>query len=191
MRLDIGSVLRPAVGETVCGDAFKVIESETSMLLAVADGLGHGPAAHEASSAFIAFVEANASMGLADLMTEASSAISSTRGVAASLARIDYETRQFHYCGVGNCHMHSVASVRIHPVSAPGIVGRRVRKMLPFTFDMPETGVFAVCSDGISSRIHLEPLAHLEPQHIADELLESHGKSHDDVTAVVIRYNGQ
>jgi phosphoserine phosphatase RsbX len=188
MRIDVGSVLRPCAGENVCGDSFAVHHDETSLLVAVADGLGHGPAAHAASSAFISFVAENSRMALSDMMSEASKAISETRGVAASLARIDFERRLLHYCGVGNCHMHSVASVRMHPVSAPGIVGRRVRKMLPFAFEMPDTGMFAICSDGISSRVRLESLAHLGPQEVADELLGSHGKDHDDVTAVVVRY---
>lgn len=191
MRIEVGTVLRPHEAEHVCGDAFAVLEDSERLLVAVADGLGHGPNAAEASAAFIAFVEANADMPVGELMLAASGAISGTRGAAASLVRIEFAERKLHYCGVGNCHFHSVADIKIHPVSSPGIVGSRVRKVNPYTFDVPAEGLFALCSDGISSRVHLEPLVGLGAQEIATYLMADLGKKHDDVTAVVVRYSAE
>ena len=66
-----------------------------------------------------------------------------------------------------------------------------MRKMLSFDFDLPPTALIALCSDGISSRLHLAEYAHLEPQAIADAIMEQHGKSHDDATCVVVRYSDE
>jgi serine/threonine protein phosphatase PrpC len=76
----------------------------------------------------------------------------------------------------------------MHPVCAPGIVGHRVRKMLAFEFELPESATIALCSDGISSRLHFDEYVHLEPQEIADLIMKQHGKFHDDATCVVVRY---
>lgn len=188
MRYDIGSVCRPALGEHVSGDGFSVLHDEATLLVTVVDGLGHGEGAAEASTAFLEFVEQNADAALDDLMTRASKHLIGTRGAAASLIRIDPTMMKLHSCCVGNVHFHSLADRSIHPVAAPGIVGHRIRKVLHFSFDLPETGLFALCSDGLSSRIHLEQHANGSAQAIADELLEHHGKFHDDATCVVVRY---
>lgn len=159
------------------------------MLVAVVDGLGHGPGAHEASAAFLDYVEHNRDMPVDQLMMAAHKSISSTRGAAAALIRLDFETARLYFCGVGNIHFHSVAeNAPMCPVSAPGIVGHRLRKVIAYDYNMPSEGFFAVCSDGISSRMHLEELSSDDPQAIADAVLEHHGKSHDDATCVVVSY---
>ncbi len=188
MELTVGTVRRCADGETVCGDAFAVIEDGDTVLVTVVDGLGHGPGAAEASEAFIEFVSRHPEQPLSTLMQTASNHLRSTRGAAAALVRLDRAANTIEHCGVGNIHFHSLAEKPINPVPAPGIVGHRIRKITASEFELPEHGLFALCSDGISSRIDLRPLANLSPQEVADALLEHHGKSHDDVTCVVVAY---
>ncbi len=188
MRWEVASVSRPCTGEHVSGDGVCVIEHEGSLLATVTDGLGHGPSAAEASVAFIEYVTANPSLPLGDMMLGGSKHIGSTRGAAASLMRFNPESGAFSYCGVGNCHLHThVPDAPIHPVSAPGIVGNRIRKVLPFEFSLPATGLFVLCSDGISSRLHVERYAHLDSQGVVDAILDEHGKHHDDATILVVR----
>lgn len=182
--------MRPCTGETVCGDGHAVHNGGSSLVVAVVDGLGHGPCAHEASQAFLGYVAENRDTPVDQLMMEAHKAITGTRGAAAALIRIDLEHASLHFCGVGNIHFHSLADgASMHPVSAPGIVGHRLRKVVPYRFDMPRKGLFAVCSDGISSRLRLEEIPGDDPQAIADGVLASHGKDHDDATCVVVSYD--
>jgi len=184
-----GIVIRPCVGETVCGDAQVVIENENTLLVAVVDGLGHGPGAAEASEAFVDFVRGNAHKPLETLMFEGGSHIASTRGAAAAIVRLDFANRLLSFCGVGNVHFHSLSSAPLHPVCVPGIVGHRVRKIIPYEFELPDEGTFVLCSDGISSRIHLEEYPGHGPQELANALLEQHGKSHDDATCVAVAFS--
>jgi len=184
-----GIVIRPCVGETVCGDAQVVIDDGDMLLVAVVDGLGHGPGAAEASEAFVEFVRGNPRKPLENLMAEGSSHISSTRGAAAAIVRLDFAHNSLGFCGVGNVHFHSLSSASIHPVCVPGIVGHRVRKIIPYEFELPEQGTFVLCSDGISSRIHLEEFPEHAPQALADAILAQHGKSHDDATCVAVAYS--
>ena len=60
--------------------------------------------------------------------------------------------------------------------------------MLAFEFALPSEATIALCSDGISSRLHFDEYVHLEPQEIADAIMEQHGKDHDDATCLVMRY---
>lgn len=188
MNFDIGTVNRCAEGETVSGDAFLIDRRNGSLLIGVVDGLGHGPKANEAALEFSAVINEEPTMPLDKLMATANLRLARTRGAAAAILRIDSTSRRLDFVGVGNIHLHSITPDSVHPVCAPGIVGHRLRKIVPFGFDMPDWGVFAMCSDGISSRIVMEQYASLGAQQIADTLLESHGKSYDDATCVVVRY---
>lgn len=184
--MEISVAQRPAENETVCGDAAEIVrDGET--LIAVADGLGHGPEAAEAAQAFCRYVRENASLGLEDIVEGASREISRTRGVACGLVRIDAAERLMKFVGVGNIDVQAVSVEDIHPICLPGIVGRRVRKLQPFEYRLHPGDLLAVYSDGISSRFDLRQMPGENVQELADAILADHGKGHDDATCVVIR----
>lgn len=188
MPVVFGIAQRACQGETVCGDAYTTVALDDGALVSVVDGLGHGPAAGEAAVAFTSTIKDDDTLGVQKMMENAHRALSGTRGAAAAILRLDESTNRVTFTGVGNIEMHSIADVKMHPVCAPGIVGHRVRKMLAFEFELPTEATIALCSDGISSRLHFDEYVHLEPQAIADAILEQHGKHHDDATCVVLRY---
>lgn len=188
MPVCFGIAQRVCQGETVCGDGYITRVLEHGALVTVVDGLGHGPKAGEAATAFNEACEEHITLDVQAMMEEANRALSGTRGAAAAILRLDDSDRRVFFTGVGNIEMHSFADVKMHPVCAPGIVGHRVRKMRSFEFELPDAATIALCSDGISSRLRFDEYAHLEPQVIADLIMEQHGKSHDDATCVVLRY---
>jgi phosphoserine phosphatase RsbX len=188
MTIEFGFVNRPCQGETANGDSWLLEEYEGGVLMSVVDGLGHGPNAEEAALLFTHLVREDPQAPLLELMTAAGKRLASSRGAAAALLRFNEAESRVEFTGVGNIHMHAVADVKMYPVCAPGVVGHRVRKLLPFEFELPQTALVALCSDGISSRLHLENYEHLEPQQIAEALLAEHGKDYDDATALVVRF---
>jgi negative regulator of sigma-B (phosphoserine phosphatase) len=188
MILDIGTVNRCAEGEHVSGDAFTIDQHDGGVLISVVDGLGHGPHAATAASAFAELVAEDTTLELEKMMAAANERLARTRGAAAALLRISTATGRIDFVGVGNIHLHTITPERVHPVCVPGIVGHRLRKIVPFGFDLPEWGIFALCSDGLSSRIDLAEFESLGAQAMAEALLEHHGKVYDDATCVVIRY---
>jgi serine/threonine protein phosphatase PrpC len=186
MSVVVGIAQRCAAGETVCGDGWAVENVDGVLLVSVVDGLGHGPMAGEAADAFVASVRSNLALPLDQMMTAAARDLAGTRGAAAALLLIDEARGRIEFTGVGNIELHCVAENSIRPVCAPGVVGHRVRKLMPFEYALPARALLAMCSDGVSSHLHLESFAHLEPQQIAEALLAEHGKSHDDATCVVV-----
>jgi phosphoserine phosphatase RsbX len=191
MSVCFGIAQRPCEGETVCGDAYTTDRLDGGALVSVVDGLGHGPKASEAAAAFTDALNEDRSLSVQLMMEEAHRRLSGTRGAAAAILRLDAGTRRVSFTGVGNIEMHAVSDVKMQPVCAPGIVGHRLRKMLSFEFELPSAALIALCSDGISSRLRLSEYAHLDPQQIADAILEQHGKFHDDATCVVVRYSNE
>jgi serine/threonine protein phosphatase PrpC len=160
--------------------------SETVINVALADGLGHGPMAHEASEAFCDYVRRSMEIGLEQLVRRASDAIARTRGAAAAVVRIDEEAGTLAFAGVGNIELQAISKVPIRPVSTPGIVGRPLRKVVVYRYEIGPGDLLALYSDGISSRFDLKKFKRLEPQQIADGILAQHGKHHDDATVLVI-----
>lgn len=186
MLPEIGAAQRPIRTETVCGDAFVVFPGEW-ITVAVADGLGHGPEAAEAAHAFCEYVGAHASEGLEEILRGATAALSDTRGAAAALIRIADQLQCLSFAGIGNVELQAASRRPIRPVCTPGIVGRPLRKVLEFNYELTRGDLLAIYSDGISGRFALGSYGHLDAQSMAEAILADHGKHHDDATCVVVR----
>src|SRR5687768_2318246 len=97
-----GAVLVPAPGEEVCGDTWRVAQDAGRVTVLVADGLGHGPLAAEASAAAGRAFEDNPAADPKALIEAAHVAVAGTRGAAVAAAKLDASDRVLRYAGVGN-----------------------------------------------------------------------------------------
>lgn len=157
-------------------------------LLALADGLGHGPLAAVAARAFCTLARERATLPLVEILQEATLALSGTRGAAAALWRVDFGTARAQFAGIGNIELVADGAQRIRPVSLPGIIGRPLRKVVAFDFELRGSQVVIAHTDGVSTRFELEAYRTLGAQSIADTLIADHGKWHDDATCVAMRF---
>lgn len=186
----IGVAQRPAEGETLCGDAYAVVQRGSMTLVALADGLGHGPEAARAAQAFCVHAEAEADRSLDSILTSADRAVSGTRGVAAALLRLDPPTH-FEFAGVGNVVLRVHSRTPIHPLSVAGTLGRRNSRRVRCERYAVEPGDLLVMhTDGVGGRYELDRLRDESPHRVAQGLLESHGRSYDDATCLVVRWDG-
>src|SRR5262249_47377740 len=126
------AAFRAAHGEEVCGDAWRAIERDGRLLVAVADGLGHGPAAREAAEQFCALAEARYAEPLEAVLSVARGALSSTRGAAAALLALDLDRATVSFSGLGNVSVVAFGGSALSAVSMPGILGRRALRMRTF-----------------------------------------------------------
>jgi serine phosphatase RsbU (regulator of sigma subunit) len=189
--LSTASVCRPATGEEACGDAFDIHHLEDGWLVLVADGLGHGPAAAEASQRAVAhtrkLLATDPSAGLRQILESCHRALAGTRGAALALCRLLPGAGKLRFSGVGN------VALSIHPerrglgISMPGVVGYRMRKTQVFESALEPGDLVLLYSDGISSRFSLKSLAALPLNQLVERLEADHGKSHDDATVVAVR----
>lgn len=190
-----GMVCLPINGEDICGDAWAIASDPTTATVMVADGLGHGIQAAEASEAAIAYVAAFPDAMPETALWESHAALRATRGAAVAVARIDTLEEQMHFCGIGNI----AALVQRHGnrrqmVSHSGIVGSNVRKLQEFSVEwLPDTSLI-MHSDGLGTRWHLEQypgLALAHPGLIAAVLYRDFSRGRDDVTVLVLRERTQ
>jgi phosphoserine phosphatase RsbX len=65
-----------------------------------------------------------------------------------------------------------------------------LRRVKSFSYRVSDDDLFAIFSDGVSSRFVLEDYLSLPTQEMADRILSDHGKQHDDATCVVVRVDG-
>ncbi len=186
--IEIGTASRPKPGEIECGDQFVVVENARDVVVAVADGLGHGPEAAIAGKAACQFVRENPHGGLEDLMRSTSKAISHTRGVALSLLRFNPRAAQLDYAGIGNVDVTTITRGPVRPFNQPGVVGSRIRRVSENSYELSDGDLIVVYSDGISSRFDLSEYRLLPASSLAQTILQNHAKDHDDATCVAIRY---
>lgn len=183
MRLEVGFKTRPYPGEVANGDAVFVINGPDRSVIAVIDGLGHGPAAAEASERAVRFLnEAIGEVAPVALLDGLDSALKGTRGAAATICTYDGES--LSYGGVGNVGVRSEGT-RLGLVPCPGVLGRGVRRLRSFSTPLRPGDRFAVFSDGISARLDLASVDRLGPEAACHALVERFGREVDDASIVI------
>jgi anti-sigma regulatory factor (Ser/Thr protein kinase) len=187
-RSGCGAVSVPKSGEDVCGDSWAIDEDGATVTLFVADGLGHGPDAAEASVEAVRLFRRFHDHQVPTLIDYVHGGLRATRGAAVSIARYRPETREIIFAGIGNVAgvLASGDGLR-RMVSMPGTAGFTVRKIQSFQYPFAG-GLVILCSDGISTSWTLARypnLGEVHPTLIAAVLYRDFGRRRDDATVLV------
>ena len=187
----LGAICLPMPGEDTCGDDWCVSEANGMLTLLVADGLGHGPLAADASRAASAVIQEKPLKSPAALLEAAHQALRGTRGAAAAIAQLGAQQGELVYAGVGNIAGSLFNNTsRRHLLSHNGIVGSNVRKIQEFREPWCSGNLCIAHSDGMGTRWSLDDYPGLEQCHpalIAAVLYRDHYRTRDDVSIVVVR----
>ena len=187
IRIASGTCVRPLAGEDVAGDACLVESWSRGVFVAVSDGLGHGPAAAEASQAFVAHVRGSLEAPLEQVFAGAHRALLKTRGAVAAVARVDEGAGKVEVAGLGNVTTWLArpgASPTYVPVPA-GVLGGSYRSTRPQSFDFSVGDLLLMHTDGIHSRFDLQPLRALSPDRLARAMVATYGKTSDDAACAI------
>ncbi|MES2263720.1 MAG: ATP-binding SpoIIE family protein phosphatase [Pseudomonadota bacterium] len=193
VALQSGAVCLPLAGEHACGDAWALTCSATSATVLLADGLGHGPNAAQASELAAGVLQARAGQPPGTLMQDAHDALRGTRGAAVAVAVLDAIGTQLQFCGIGNIAAHVYdgdGGARRQMVSHNGIVGSNMRKVQEFATPWPAGAILILHSDGLATRWDLADYAGVfacHPRIIAALLYRDFARGRDDVTVLVLR----
>ena len=189
--LEIGAVCLPRPGGEANGDAWAVAQRPDRSLILVADGLGHGPAAAEASREAVRVFREKPGLSTTAMIEAAHAALRHTRGAAVAVAEVDITHQVVRFAGVGNIGGVILAPERRrYMVSHNGIVGHTIRKIQEFTYPWPAGALLIIHSDGLVSRWNFDRypgLAVRHPSLIAGVLYRDYSRGRDDVTVVVAR----
>jgi anti-sigma regulatory factor (Ser/Thr protein kinase) len=186
-----GAVMLCAPGEQACGDAWALALDGARAAVLVADGLGHGPQAAEASQAAVAqFVRAPFAP-LAEQLDRIHAALRITRGAAGSLALL--EPDRLWLAGAGNIATRLVSGTHSKSLAPQhGTLGVQVRRFEPVQTEWPPHAVAVLHSDGLQSRWQAEslvPLVARDPALLAAWLVRGNLRGRDDATVFVLQRN--
>ena len=188
----LGVVRVPKAGEPVCGDDWRLTTyANRTSLLIVADGLGHGVAAADASGLAVRVASNGRELGAAEAMSVVNGALRSTRGAAAAAAEISADHRSIRFSGIGNISACIVERGSVKTmVSHNGILGHAARRIQEFEYHWPASALLVMHSDGLSGRWDLDDypgLASRDPAIIAGVLYRDFTRRRDDAIVVVAR----
>jgi anti-sigma regulatory factor (Ser/Thr protein kinase) len=193
-NLEIGAICLPMTGEEVSGDAWATDQQPGRSLLLVADGLGHGPLAAQASLEAVRIFRENARKSPAEIIEAAHSVLRSTRGAALAIAEVNFERQTVRFAGVGNISGSVFSPAGSYSmVSHNGTVGHEVRKIQEFVYQWPQGGLLVMHSDGLSTQWRLDRYPGLITRHptlISGVLYRDFYRGRDDVTVLVAREAG-
>ena len=196
--IEWATVGRPLPGERACGDQPLVIGiDEDAALFGVIDGLGHGPEAQAAAVRAVEALQRAAGERIEVLVQLCHRVLAGTRGVAMTLARVDFESNTLSWTGVGNVSANLVAKdvtgihIRSSARLAAGIVGYRIPEIRPAQVVSLRAGdLIVIATDGIDED-HLDNIDFATPATaIAEVMLAKHAKESDDAMVLAARHRG-
>lgn len=189
---------RPLPGEHVSGDQAIALEIDgDAALFGVMDGLGHGPAAATAAMRAVDALKRARKERVEVLVQLCHRVLGGTRGVAMTLARVDFAAGILTWTGVGNVTANQVAKdvtgtlIRSTARLTAGIVGYRIPEVRPAQVVSIRAGdLIVIASDGISED-HLEHIDFSASAIvIAEEIVSKHAKKTDDAMVLTARHRG-
>jgi phosphoserine phosphatase RsbX len=189
---------RPLPGECTSGDQGIAIGiDDDAALFGVVDGLGHGPDAASAALSAVDAVKRASSERLEVLVQLCHRVLEGTRGVAMTLARVDFAASTLTWTGVGNVTADLVAKgptgvhVRSSARLTAGIVGYRIPEIRPAQVLSIRPGdLLVITTDGIAED-YLEHIDFAASAMVnAEGLLGKHAKETDDAMVLTARHRG-
>jgi serine/threonine protein phosphatase PrpC len=195
LACEIAIMGRPYPGEIISGDDAAFVQSESGFLAVVADGLGHGPEAREASRNAVEALVRTAESDLSHVIFRVNEELSSTRGCAMSLVRFDRASRTLECVSLGDVHSHVYNFRDAHFfTSTPFILGSSFHKspnVRVETAVVERGSVLVMFTDGLKSRTTLKgelDVLRQPPIGVAQHLLEHNSRPDDDALVLVARF---
>ncbi|SEP79207.1 Stage II sporulation protein E (SpoIIE) [Ectothiorhodospira magna] len=179
--------LRPMPGETLCGDQIHCWHREQALWMALADGLGHGPEAHDAASRAMDHLPTLSALPLTECISRCDTLLRGTRGVALAVACID-PAGQLTHVAVGNVRSLLLHQGRLTRLGgARGIVGAGFHHLHVERHHLQPGDWLVMFSDGIREDVPIAAAleAALPTPHTALTLLQRWARDNDDAAILL------
>jgi negative regulator of sigma-B (phosphoserine phosphatase) len=191
----VGYATRAMPGETACGDQCAVWLRPERIVLALADGLGHGAHAAHAAEAALRCIGARLDSDCDTLFAECDRQLRDTRGVALALAIVEPALARVTVAAVGNIRGVLLTTGRDRRLpGACGIVGAGYTGLVPERLALAPGDQLVLYSDGLQELLPLRELlcaADAPPQALAGTALQLWASERDDASILIYRYEGR
>lgn len=192
--LEWGVASAPLPGETESGDLHLVRPTTTGLLVAVVDGVGHGPEAAEAARRAVETLEAYPSESVIGLVRRCHARLQDTRGVAMSLAKFQVSDDTVTWLAIGNVEAvlfradPRSSRPEESPVMRSGVVGHQLPQLRASVTTVAGGDLLILATDGVEPEFKDALVPGLAPQTQAELILDRHRKLSDDALVLVARY---
>ena len=182
--------------EGASGDHHVVVSFPGGVLVALLDGLGHGPEAAAACLAAVPILEAHASHPVDSLIQRCHDGLNKTRGAVMSIASFRSHDSSMTWIGVGNVgavllRKRKTTTHRDHAIGTRGgVVGYQLPPLRAETLSLFPGDTLIMATDGIRDAFTTGIAFDHSPQEIAESILVRFAKPSDDAHVVVVRYAG-
>jgi negative regulator of sigma-B (phosphoserine phosphatase) len=192
----LGVAARAMSGQAVSGDAHFVRFVHQGVMLAVADGLGHGQEAAAAARAAMEIVGKYPAEPVIPLLTRCHAALLKTRGAVMTVAAVDALAGTLTWLGVGNVEGRLI---RAHPegdreyesvLLRGGLLGAHLPSLHFEVLSVALGDLIILATDGIRPEFADGLDSNRAPEQIASDVLRQHFKGTDDALVLVARYLG-
>ncbi len=168
LGFEVGTVNLPKHKGVVSGDAWAVKQQRDRGLFLVADGLGSGTLAAEASREAVKIFQANTELHPQSILEKIHAGLRSTRGAVAAIAEILPNEQLVRFAGVGNISAAIITgSTSRSMVSYNGTLGLTVRKVAEFSYAWSDESLLVMHSDGLGTHWTLDRYPGLNQRHPA------------------------
>ncbi len=184
-------------GETLSGDLHLVKQRENKVLIAVADGLGHGKAAYEAATLALSTVDEHSGEALVRILEHCSRRLRDTRGVVMSVALLDGVEDSMEWLGVGNVAgllvRFGADGNRLHEflLLSQGVVGIHFPALRATAVKVAPGDTIVLATDGIRRGFEDGMVLFDRAEKTAQAILSRDGLETDDALVVVATYQGR
>lgn len=192
-----GVAAKQMPGERISGDLHLVKAVDHGVLIAVADGLGHGKPAAEAAQLAINVAARCAYEPLIRVLEHCNQRLSRTRGAVISLAFFNALKNTMTWLGVGNVGgvlLRAAPEEKLPKeslVSSAGVVGVRIPRLRATVLHVAPHDTLIFTTDGIRSGFEEAINLSRTPQTIAQSILARDFLETDDALVLVASYKGR
>jgi phosphoserine phosphatase RsbX len=190
-HITVGRAVRFLNNAPLGGDAAFVAPLPDGLFVAIIDVLGHGATADFVRTDIERFLGENADRDLALVISSLDRFLQGTVGAAAGLCHIREATGEVSYTGVGNTVARRFGEADTRLVSRDGVLGQISPRPRIENLRLSDGDTLVLYTDGVRTHFEIDEYPRLlsdDAQRIADTILESFGKAHDDAACVVAKF---
>jgi phosphoserine phosphatase RsbX len=191
--IQVSSYQQPKNGNVQCGDSYFVNQTDNQFICAIADGLGSGYVAKQSSEAAVSAVEAHCNEPVETIMEKANQSLKGMRGAVLTIFKINFQTKQIEFCGVGNVHLiiYTHEGKVIRPLSYSGYLSGQQQRYHVQNLQLPVPCSFIIYSDGLKVNSKSKEIVQMmhsarDASYHVQQLINS---SNDDVTFLIGKIN--
>jgi phosphoserine phosphatase RsbX len=194
--IDLGVACATSPGESESGDRYVCETFPDGVLLALVDGIGHGPEAAVAAEAACAVLKTHVAEPVIALTERCHDRLRFTRGVVMSLAAFDLRHNLLTWLGIGN--VQGILRRFGPPADGTeellllraGVVGSQLPPLRASVLPVFPGDMLVLATDGVQSGFAPRITSRESPRQVAQVILDHHNKRTDDALVLVARYQG-